>query len=24
LWVGFCGDWVKIGVSPNTLGDYLH
>jgi hypothetical protein len=22
LWVGFCGDWMKVGVSPNTLGDY--
>jgi hypothetical protein len=20
LWVEFCGDWVKVGVSPNTLG----
>jgi hypothetical protein len=24
LWVGFCGDWVKVEVSPNTLGDYSH
>jgi hypothetical protein len=24
LWVEFCGDWVKVGVSSNTLGDYPH
>jgi hypothetical protein len=24
LWVGFCGNWVKIKVSPNTLRNYSH
>jgi hypothetical protein len=24
LWVGFCEDWVKVGVSLNTLRDYPH
>jgi hypothetical protein len=22
LWMGFYGDWVKVEISPNTLGDY--
>jgi hypothetical protein len=22
LWMRFCGDWVKVGVSPNILKDY--
>jgi hypothetical protein len=24
LCVGFCGDWVKVWFSLNTLGDYPH
>jgi hypothetical protein len=24
LWMGFCEDWIKAGVLPNTLGNYPH